>query len=153
MTSVLAILFFWICLLRQGKQKEQWTNRTTWSQKVFTQWKKPSTKWKGSLSNERRYLQTIHLIRGYYPRCTKNSHNSTSKHKPPNKKWVESWRQRSSRQKGHRDRRQASMSFDREEMGDQFVRHDLWGRWRQTGKQHMLSGTVYHGRNFPLVLV
>ena len=76
LTSVL-IIFFWICLLRQGKKK---INKWDYTKpKSFYTEKEPINRRKGHLLNERRRFQTMYLIKGYYSKYTKNSYNSTSK--------------------------------------------------------------------------
>ena len=48
------------------------------------QQRKQLTKWKGNLLNVRKHLQTIYLVRGYYPKYLKNSYNSIVKKKKKN---------------------------------------------------------------------
>ena len=63
---------FWIWQQGHRQQKQKQTSGTA-------QQRNQSTKRKGSLWNGRKYLQSINLIRGWFPKYIGNSHNSTAK--------------------------------------------------------------------------
>ena len=76
LTSVL-VIYFWICLLKQEATK---VKMTEWDirLKSFCTAKKTTSKIKHNLSNGRRYLQIIYLIRGQYSKYIKNAYNSNN---------------------------------------------------------------------------
>ena len=63
---------FWIWQQGHRQQKQKQTSGTA-------QQRNQSTKRKGSLWNGRKYLQSINLIRGWFPKYIGNSHKSITK--------------------------------------------------------------------------
>ena len=68
------------------------TKKLLYSERNYQQNKKATS------TGGRRYLQTMYLIRGHYPKYTKNSYNSTPKNNPIRKvadrhfsKWMVFW--------------------------------------------------------------
>ena len=61
--------------------------------KSFYKAKKWSRKWKGNLSNGRKYLQIIYLVRGSYSEHIRISHDSREKKKAKiqQNNWVKKW--------------------------------------------------------------
>ena len=80
------IVCWYICLGKENKGKiNKWDHIKL---KVFAQWKKPSTQWKGNPLYGRTYLPMIHLIRYYFQNNKELIQLNTRKTNNPIKKWA-----------------------------------------------------------------
>ena len=78
--SVIISLNYYHCgHQRQRQQNKNKQVRLHQIKKLLHSQRKTSTKWKDNLTNGRKYLQIMYLIRGLYPQHIKNSYNSTEK--------------------------------------------------------------------------